>query len=259
MLLASPLLESDDGIESDGIRKLGRDAQRMLEECREDQDSKWEHDAARYARVRYVALRTWRMVDYWVPVMYAAWKFGRDPGDTEESDRPVIAWIRSHASVPLIDLSIAGIVGIHVVTTEQDQLPLLAPRARKVRVELAETLRRRELTSWPGIVRTASAEWVAGGAARYAQDLATAMEAIADRVADTFNVVESQMAELNAAEAAQAKAAQRAERADAVPTVPLSQYEERLGGEAARYRALEERFANVAPDHALSIGTDVQK
>jgi hypothetical protein len=135
-----------------------------------------------------------------------------------------------------------GSVEAPVVTTEQDQLPLLAPRARKTRVELADTLCRRELTSWPRIVRTAGAEWVAGGAARYAQDLATAMEAIADRVADTVDVVESQMAELETAEAAQAKAARRAERAHAVPSVPLSQHEERLGGETARYRALEERL-----------------
>jgi len=245
LVLACPVLASD-GTEDEGIQELSRDAQRVLEECREEQDGMWEHDALRYGRIRDLALKSWLIVDFWVPTMYAAWKFFRHPDATEDNrDSSIIAWIRSHASVPVIDLGIAGIVGIHLVTTEQDQLPLLAPRARQIRVELAETLRRRKLTSWPRIVRTASAEWVAGGAARFALDLATAMSAIADRVTDTFKVVQSQMAELEAAQAAQAKAARRAERADAVPSVPLSQYEERLGGEAARYRALEERFATV--------------
>ena len=246
-VLAHFLLASDQvvnpttgsGSPEDSLAELINDARRVLEECRL-QSQIWDAGPEPYARVRDVALKGWATVSWWMPVMYASWKFhvvGAKTGSKE-----IAKWIADNASAPLVDVALAGILGVHLVTTEEDAMPLLSRRARRIRVELAERLRRDELSGWPQIVRTVSSQWVEGGAARFALDLATAARIVGDRVVDAHAELDARWNALQAAGKADTRREARS-AAKSVPGISRAQHESILSGERARSRALEERLA----------------
>src|SRR5437867_2959644 len=101
-VLAFDGLNTQEG-ELEGVPEILRDDARLvMEECSEDQDHLWIHDATRYGRVRDLALKAWAMVPCWMPEMYAAWKCRVARGVSR--DAAVVQWLRGTASTPLVDL-----------------------------------------------------------------------------------------------------------------------------------------------------------
>lgn len=108
-------------------------------------------------------------------------------------------------------------------------------------------MRRDGLTAGPQIVHAVSSQWIDGGAARFALDLATAGRMLGDRIADAEEEIESRWNALQAAEAARARTEERATSAasTAAPSISRADHESILRGERTRARALEERLARL--------------
>jgi hypothetical protein len=156
------------------IEELRQLASELEFDCAASNDAAWERDSAPYARIQRVAIHGWIVVPFRAPEMRVPWKqhTGDDGDDPTLYEAAAISWLRSNATRPLVDLALAGILGIHGVTREDDPVPLVAQRARGIRVDIADILRQRNLLSWPRIVRTVSDGWVNGGAARFGLQLA---------------------------------------------------------------------------------------
>jgi hypothetical protein len=220
------------------LASLAADGEHLLLQCREPADA-WSEDNERYARVSQFALKAWAMMPFWMPAMYAAWKF-RDSAIGR--DAPIVKWLRASSSLPLVDVVLGGMLGIYAVTDdEEDVMPLLSARARGIRVELADRVRRDGLRSWPQIIHTVSAEWVEGGAARFALDLATATRVIGDPFGEMFDDVKDRWETLERAKAEQSSRKERTSK-KAHESVPRKEHESVLHGERARSRELDARL-----------------
>lgn len=256
LLLSAP---REDWVPSndDVLEEVRADAERLLRDAEPGNDAAWESDVELYDRTRKLAMLGWMMVPFWMSPMYAAWKFPRPAAERDERNgglsdaAALVHWFRRNASEPLVDIALTAILAIHAVTTEEDTIPAIAQRARPIRVEVADILRRRGLVRWPVIIRTISSEWLDGGAARLALELATVTMDIGGRIERMSHELEARFEKLEQAKAAQARADARAERGMATPTVPRTRYEQLRRGEEERYRALESRFADVSAERDL--------
>ena len=250
LVLAVEALQGRDAPSDEVWQELRVMGRLMLGRCTEDQDAQWADEESRYGEVRDFALMAWLAIDFWIPVIYVSWKFDYEGETTEAKLTGVVDTLRTHASDPLTDFTLTAMAGVHLVTTEEDTIPLVARVARKIRVELADRLRRDGLMSWPQIVRVVAAEWANGGAGRFAFELATATREVADRIEFVGVNFEEREAKINAA-LARLDAAQRRAPEVPVPTVSVAEHEAALRAAESRYRELERRFAAVQNERDL--------
>ena len=206
-------------------------AQRMLDFCSEDQDSRWADEVERYTEVFSLVTIAWETYGLWLPANYAEHKHGkqtssRGPVHLENS----IAWLRENPAAPLLDMMLVAQVGTVGAADRRGNHPLLSRPSRPIRVELAKRIRAEGLTTWPQIIRMAVAAWTFESVERLGFDLAAVAHAaleFADKVVTVAISREEKATQeppvppLTPSEAEAAAAAARAAETIAAQTVEL--------------------------------------
>jgi len=224
-------------------RDLQDDARAILQSSSEAREAQWDEDDTLYLKVRDVALMGWTAVQLWMPIMYVSWKFPDNSDGSVRQQASIIKWLSANRSAPLVDYTLVAVLGVFRVTTENDEWPLLSQAARKIRVEVADRLRRDRLATWPQIVRTVSAGWVDGGSARFTMDLANAAHETMDPFLKLADKVMAESARMDELRAQLAAAEQRSAEKEASPSVPQAEHDAMREEYEARHQSLHTQMS----------------
>lgn len=196
-----------------------------------------------YREATDLVLMSWDRFHWWAPFTFRI----------SELDAPSIAgathleraraWLAAHPAASLVDSMLMAALALDDVEAKDDECPLLARSARRIRVPLAHRLRGLGDSSWAGIVRAVHDDWVSGAAERLAFHLATA----AHEALYTLSRMGDRLEELETREAEESPPTPAPEPA-ARPAPDTASLEE-LEILRARYGTLEQKHATLLEQH----------
>lgn len=177
--------DSDDSIDPEGIAATRRHAESVMAIADRGRTESWEKDHHAYGIVASFVFCNWASSLSWGSVSYQRTTLGLTFG--AKSDEVMSAAIRYLGATPRPTLTESVILTISVSAgglRRKGEMPLLGKAGRRLRVVLAERIRRQGLTSWPKILVAAVDDWTLGAVQRLALHNALAADSAIHYAAD---------------------------------------------------------------------------